>query len=235
MKFAAIDVQTAAAKKPPDPKDKTGDVTSNPWQKARRGKTFPKSKPILIPNTHYIRMVIPQEAALSTEQEFKDKSLSMLINLYGHLEKLDSSITLRERNQWLEGIPATTRTITIPLSLKEAIRNNHLNEAILMQFTEIYTEAKRGGKTTTYLRFCMTATRNVPELMQIIMGVIRREKSNITVGICKTREQVGSRAATQFSCQCRPSKKRFADRLKASMERQQFPLSMRKNQPKPSG
>jgi hypothetical protein len=116
MKFASSAVQEAAAKPPPDPGDNASNATSSPWQKVRRGKAFPKTKPITWPDTHFIRMVIPQESTLSTEQEFKDKSFSLLANLHGHLEKLDQSIVLHERNLWLEGSPATTRTITMPFT-----------------------------------------------------------------------------------------------------------------------
>jgi hypothetical protein len=188
MKFTSVALQGATAKAPLDLKGQAGNITSNPWQKARRGKTFPKTKSIILPNTHYIRVVIPHEPALSTEKDFMDRSFNLLTTLHQHLEKLDESIVLHERNQWLENSPATARTITIPLSLKEANRNNHYTDDILNQFTEIYTEAKRGGRTTTYLRFCMTAKRNVPEMMQIITGEIRRNKSNVNVGISKTRE-----------------------------------------------
>jgi hypothetical protein len=188
MKFSAKVVQAAATKPPPDPKDGPVKATVSPWQKARRGKTFLKAKPITLPNTHYIRVVIPQEATLSTEKEFMDNSFNIVAKLFGHLESLDDSIVLHERSEWLEGSPASARTITIALSLKEALKNHHLSEELLTQFNEIYTEAKRGGQATTYLRFCMTSTRNASELMQIISGELRRGRSNINVGISKTRE-----------------------------------------------
>jgi hypothetical protein len=145
MKFSSLVVQAAATKPSSDPKDVPAKATVGPWQKARRGKTFLKAKPIALPNTHYIRVVIPQEATLSTEKQFMDNSFNILAKLIGHLESLDDSIVLHERNEWLEGSPPSARTITIPLSLKEALKNGHLSEPILTQFNEIYTEAKRGG------------------------------------------------------------------------------------------
>jgi hypothetical protein len=98
MKFASSAVQEAAAKPPPDPGDNASNATSSPWQKVRRGKAFPTTKPTTWPNTHFIRMVIPQESTLSTEQEFKDKSFSLLADLHGHLEN------------WMKALSFTSET-----------------------------------------------------------------------------------------------------------------------------
>jgi hypothetical protein len=44
MKFTSAALQGAAAKAQADPKGQAGSATSSPWQKTRRGKTFPKAK-----------------------------------------------------------------------------------------------------------------------------------------------------------------------------------------------
>jgi hypothetical protein len=121
MKFSSLVLQAAATNPSIDPKNGPVKATVSPWQKARRGKTFLKAKPISLPNTHYVRVVIPQEATLSTKKQFMDNSFNILAKLIGHLENLDESIVVHEVNEWLEGSPASARTITIPLSLKEAL------------------------------------------------------------------------------------------------------------------
>jgi hypothetical protein len=62
-----------------------------PGKKPAAEKRFLKAKPIIRPNTHYIRVVIHKEATLSTEKEFMDNSFKILAKLYGHLESLDDS------------------------------------------------------------------------------------------------------------------------------------------------
>jgi hypothetical protein len=170
MKFTSAALQGAAAKAPPDPKGQAGSATSSPWKKSRRGKTFPKAKTTPPANSHYVRVVIPQDPGAATEDQFKQRSMQVLTTLYEHLDHLDQSIILHECSEWLEGGPATTRTIKLPLELNKAIRDKKINKE--NQFTEVHNEGKRDGNTVTYLRFCMQPTREVPEMMRILSGEI---------------------------------------------------------------
>jgi hypothetical protein len=190
MKFASAALQGAAAKAQADPKGQAGNATSSPWQKTRRGKTFPKAKSTLPANSHYVRIVIPHDPGASTEEHYKQRSLQVLTTMYEHLIHLDQSIILHESSVWLEGGPATTRAIKLPLELSKAVRDKKINKELISQFTEVHNESKRDGNTVTYLRFCMQTTRAISEIMRILSGEIRRRKSNIIVGISKTREIV---------------------------------------------
>jgi hypothetical protein len=116
--------------------------------------------------------------------------MQVLNTMYEHLIHLDPSIILHETSVWLESGPATTRTIKLPLELNKAVRGKKINEELISQFTEVHNESKRDGNTVTYLRFCMQTTRAISEIMRILSADIRRHKSNVIIGISKTREIV---------------------------------------------
>jgi hypothetical protein len=227
MKFSSSAVEEAAATAPPDDGSKKKSNQGNIVKKSILKTKLPKAKTTLIPDGQkIIRVIVPHDEKIEGD-DIKKNSHEALLSVLHLFILSDSEASIINNDDWLEGSPdgPGTKTTLKSITLNETIA---VDETTLNQFIETHNE-KRRLNTTTYLRFCIATTVNVPKTVAKLKAKIRETKSKLIVDIYELPEIMDYFAGWLHGCDPRflashEIHRIITDGIKTSMPNETMPI-----------